>query len=211
MIKYNEEYSLNDNKGKIVFQKGSENAVSAIYNRGTVHAEWDSNLLKGTFIDTVAKGHGLIEFTFKEDSLEARWKGGIKPGPMRGRWTGVLITSGLEKNSQSDERSLPAVFNSADRVEIRVIVQKFDFYAENIVSEKAELLALTGLEFKSIKWRSQSDLVEDYWWKQEDEFYQFLHENGVEYDAKEYSDWYEFEINVLNDKGEIVFNEIIRG
>ena len=67
------------------------------------------------------------------------------------------------------------------------------------------------MEYESINWRNQSELIEDYWWKQEEEFYQFLYENDVENDASEYSDWYEFEIRVVNDEGELVFNEIVRG
>jgi hypothetical protein len=211
MIRYKEEYSINNGSGNITFQKGAENEVSAVYNRGTIHAEWHDDVLKGIFLDTQSKGRGLIEFTFAGDTFEAKWKGGINPGPMRGRWNGVLNTSVLEKNPVSIDDEIKTVFNSSDQVEIRVVVQKFDFYSENIVSETAEIFDLVGLEYESINWRNQSELIEDYWWKQEEEFYQFLYENDVENDASEYSDWYEFEIRVVNDEGELVFNEIVRG
>ena len=211
MIKYNEEYSLNNGSGNIIFLEGGENSVSAIYNRGTIHAEWHSEVLKGEFFDTLSKGKGLIEFIFSETGFEAKWKGGLKPGPMRGRWIGTLQSYEVEKTNSSIDNAIKSVFKSSDQVEIRVVVQKFDFYSENCVSEKAETLDVTGLEYESINWRNQSDLVENYWWREEEEFYQFLYENGVENDASEFSDWYEFEINVVNDNGEVTFNKIVRG
>jgi hypothetical protein len=210
MIQYNEEYSLNDGKGCIVFQKGSEDAVSAIYNRGTIHAKWDGNVLKGTFIDTISKGQGLIEFTFDEDCLEAKWKGGIVPGAMRGRWKGIL-SSAIEVSIPSNETVGRTIFNESDRIEIRVVVQNFDFYAENSISNSASIFGVTGLEIEEVNWRSQSELVESYWWEQEEEFYQFLYENGVEFTAKEYSDWYEFQLTVTDKNGVEVFSEIVRG
>lgn len=210
MIKYNEEYSLNDGKGSIVFQEGSGDSVSAIYNRGTIHAKWDGNVLKGTFIDTISKGQGLIEFTFDEDCLEAKWKGGTVPGAMRGRWKGIL-SSGIEVSTPSNETVGRTIFNESDRIEIRVVVQSFDFYAENSISDSASIFGVTGLEIEEVNWRSQSELVESYWWEQEEEFYQFLYENGVEFTAKEYSDWYEFQLTVTDENGVEVFSDIVRG
>jgi hypothetical protein len=210
MIQYNEEYSLNDGKGCIVFQEGSEDSVSAIYNRGTIHAKWHGNLLKGTFIDTISKGQGHIEFTFDEDCLEAKWKGGTTPGPMRGRWKGRLKSKG-DAPSTSDETISRTIFNESDRIDIRVVVQNFDFYAENSMSDSASIFGVTGLEIEEVNWRSQSELVESYWWEQEEEFYQFLYENGVEFTAKEYSDWYEFQLTVTDENGVEVFSDIVRG
>ena len=210
MIKYNEEYSLNGGKGSIVFQKGSEDAVSAIYNRGTIHAKWYGNVLKGTFIDTISKGQGLIEFTFDEDCVEAKWKGGTEPGAMRGRWTGIL-SSGNVVSIPSNETVGRTIFNESDRIEIRVVVQNFDFYAENSISDTATVFGVQGLEIEDVNWRSQSDLVESYWWSQEEEFFQFLYENEVENNGDEYADWYEFHITVTDENGNHVFNDIVRG
>lgn len=210
MILYDTEYSLNDGRGTITFQKGSGDSVSAVYNRGTIHAKWDGNILKGTFIDTTSKGEGLIEFTFSENTLEARWKGGTDPGPMRGKWSGVIVDNAKQVGEQKEDKE-NVNFQSGDVIKLRVVVQKFDFYANRSLELFVDSLGVENTPYTEVNWRSQSDEVESYWWEQEEEFYEFLYENGVEYTAKEYSDWYEFELTVLNGNGEEVFQDIVRG
>jgi len=102
-------------------------------------------------------------------------------------------------------------FQSGDVIKLRVVVQKFDFYANRSLELFAESLGVENTPYTEINWRSQSDEVESYWWEEEEEFYEFLHENGVEYTAKEYSDWYEFELTVYNENSEEVFQDIVRG
>ncbi len=210
MIHYDLEYSLNEGKGNIVFQKGSGDSVSAIYNRGTIHAKWDGNILKGTFIDTASKGEGLIEFTFGENSLDARWKGGTDPGPMRGKWSGILADVAMHQLEQNENNVFDS-FQSGDKIKLRVVIKKFDFYANSSIELVAGDLDIVNTPYDGINWRSISEDVESYWWEQEEEFYEFLYENGVEYTAKEYSDWYEFELAVFNQNGEEVFQDVVRG
>jgi hypothetical protein len=210
MIHFNKKYIINNGNGEIEFRKGGDQFVSAVYNRGTIHAHWRGDVLAGTFIDTVSKGEGLIEFTFSENTLEAKWKGGTDPGPMRGKWEGKI--SDLE-NPETNQiiNSEINTFQSGYKIKLRVVVQKFDFYANRSLELFVDSLGVENTPYTDVNWRSQSDEVESYWWEQEEEFYEFLYENGLEYTAKEYSDWYEFELTVLNENGEEVFQDIVRG
>jgi hypothetical protein len=99
MIKLNEEYSINSGQGTIVFTEGNKGTVNAEYEiqgnkgKGKINGTLENEILKATFhVDAAA---GLIEFTFTENGFDAKWKQGIEPGPMKGKWTGSL-------NSQSD-------------------------------------------------------------------------------------------------------------
>jgi hypothetical protein len=106
MIKLNEQYSINNGQGTIVFTEGNKGTINALYNikgnkaEGKINGMLDGNLLKGTFhVDAAA---GLIEFTFTEEGFESKWKQGIEPGPMRGKWKGQFgIISNQENNFNS--------------------------------------------------------------------------------------------------------------
>ena len=101
MIKLNEQYSINNGQGSIVFTEGNKGTVNALYtiagnkSEGKINGTLDGNVLKGTFhVDAAA---GLIEFTFSEDGFDAKWKQGIEPGPMRGKWYGnIAVDSSSE-------------------------------------------------------------------------------------------------------------------
>ena len=103
MIKLKEEYSINNGQGTIVFTEGKKGTVNALYtiagnkSEGKINGTLDGNVFKGTFhVDAAA---GLIEFTFSEDGFDAKWKQGIEPGPMRGKWEGKLVSSKTEEKS----------------------------------------------------------------------------------------------------------------
>jgi hypothetical protein len=94
MIKINEKYSINNGQGSIVFTEGNKGTVNAFYtiighkSEGKINGILADNVLKGTFhIDAAA---GLIEFTFSEDGFDAKWKSGIEPGPLKGKWEGNI-------------------------------------------------------------------------------------------------------------------------
>jgi hypothetical protein len=94
MIKLNEEYSINNGQGTIVFTEGNKGTVNAEYEiqgnkgKGKINGTLENEILKGTFhVDAAA---GLIEFTFTENGFDAKWKQGIESGPMRGKWDGTL-------------------------------------------------------------------------------------------------------------------------
>ena len=102
MIKYNEEYSINNGQGTIVFTEGNKGIVNAEYDikgnkgKGKINGTLENNVLTGTFhVDAAA---GLIEFTFTENGFEAKWKQGIEPGPMRGKWSGTIEAEVEKRN-----------------------------------------------------------------------------------------------------------------
>jgi hypothetical protein len=57
MIKLNEQYSINNGQGSIVFTEGNKGTVNALYtitgnkNEGKIDGKLDGNVLKGTFQD----------------------------------------------------------------------------------------------------------------------------------------------------------------
>lgn len=104
MIKYNETYRINNGKETIVFSTGNDNRVTGEYNSGTITGTLVGNVLKGTYENKKNKSVGLIIFEFHENGFDAKWKQGIEPGPMRGKWAGAIIseTNDIKKNSDSN-------------------------------------------------------------------------------------------------------------
>jgi len=106
MLKFNENYSINNGEGSIIFSEGKKGTVNATYeikgkkDTGTINGTLDGNILKGTYHNKIGNSTGLIEFTFNETGFDAKWKQGLEPGPMRGKWKGALSaeTRKEEKN-----------------------------------------------------------------------------------------------------------------
>lgn len=113
MIKFNEHYAINDGEGSIIFSEGKKGTVNATYeikgkkDTGTINGTLDGNVLKGTYHNKIGNSTGLIEFTFNETGFDAKWKSGLEPGPMRGKWEGKLKTdnSAIKRESQHDTES----------------------------------------------------------------------------------------------------------
>ncbi|MFN6037357.1 MAG: hypothetical protein ACK452_02730, partial [Bacteroidota bacterium] len=57
---------------------------------GKLTGTLEGNLLKATFHNTKANATGLMEISFHENGFDAKWKSGLEPGPMRGKWEGKL-------------------------------------------------------------------------------------------------------------------------
>ena len=116
MVKLNEEYSINSGQGTIVFTEGNKGTVNADYEiqgnkgKGKINGTLENNILSGTYhVDSTA---GLIEFAFTENGFDAKWKQGLEPGPMRGKWTGTFGDS-LKKNdieNKADSQRKVAIF-----------------------------------------------------------------------------------------------------
>jgi hypothetical protein len=96
MIQFDKTYDINNGGGSVRFKKLDDDTVEAVYNRGTIMAKWDGDILKGIYDDTHSKGSGIIHFTFIENAFEAKWKSGTEEGPMKGKWNGQLIKSDLD-------------------------------------------------------------------------------------------------------------------
>ena len=110
MIKLNEEYSINSGQGTIVFTEGNKGTVNAEYEiqgnkgKGKINGTLENEILKATFhVDAAA---GLIEFTFIENGFDAKWKQGIEPGPMKGKWTGSMKSQSDNSQSINEKTSL---------------------------------------------------------------------------------------------------------
>lgn len=151
MLIIGEAYSINNGQGSIVFTEGNKGTVNALYNitgnksEGKINGTLDGNVLKGTFhVDAAA---GLIEFTFAKDGFEAKWKQGIEPGPMRGKWSGNL-------NNPDAIESNEYLFNPAT-----------DKFIEYIKSDYVLSSDYNGLI------ESTTDFVEDYSIEFEDDFF----------------------------------------
>jgi hypothetical protein len=110
MIKLNEEYSINSDQGTIVFAEGNKGTVNAEYEiqgnkgKGKINGTLQNNVLTGTF--HVDAATGLIQFTFIENGFDAKWKQGIEPGPMKGKWTGSLNSQSESNQSINEKTSL---------------------------------------------------------------------------------------------------------
>ena len=131
MIKFNETYFISNEESTIVFSEGKKGTVNASYDikgkkdTGTINGTLDGNILKGTFHNKIGNSIGLIEFEFTENEFNAKWKNGLEPGPMRGKWNGKLQGS----------VSKVSIFNIA--IERDTIIQKMELLlTESVASKK---------------------------------------------------------------------------
>jgi hypothetical protein len=100
MIKLNATYQIGNGENSVVFTEGKKGSITGTHNEGTLTGFINGNVLNGTFHNTKVNATGLIEITFHESGFQAKWKNGMEPGPMRGKWVGVL-----ENISDSDQKS----------------------------------------------------------------------------------------------------------
>jgi hypothetical protein len=90
MIKLNTVYSIDNGANSVVFTEGKKGSITGTHNEGTMTGFLEGNVFTGTFHNTKVNASGLIEITFHESGFDAKWKNGMEPGPMRGKWVGVL-------------------------------------------------------------------------------------------------------------------------
>jgi hypothetical protein len=87
MIKFDEKYQINNGQESIIFSQGKEGSITGKYNSGTLTGKLEGNVLTGTYHNQKNNSAGLIEITFHENGFKAKWKQGLEPGPMRGKWS----------------------------------------------------------------------------------------------------------------------------
>ena len=162
MIKFNENYSFNNGQGTIVFTEGKKGTINAEYEikgnkgKGVINGTLENEVLTGTFhVDAVA---GLIEFIFSEDGFEAKWKQGIEPGPMKGKWEGnIAVDSSSELQEKNTNENFNVVFvhvnlgefsDSARRPNMLDIQNKVNsvFYKERDIEFAYDRIELTKAE-----------------------------------------------------------------
>jgi hypothetical protein len=110
-----------------------------------------------------------------------------------------------------------AIASPADKISIRVVVEKYSYRAENSLVSTAHELGVAGKSYSSedyelkISWR-QIEIVDEYHQGLEEGFYDHMHNSGLEIQSgNEYGDWYDFEVVVENDKGETIYKGLRRG
>jgi hypothetical protein len=99
MIKLNTVYTIDNGANSVVFTEGKKGSVTGTHNEGTMTGFLEGNVFTGTFHNTKVNASGLIEITFHESGFDAKWKNGMEPGPMRGKWVGDLMEVSGESDS----------------------------------------------------------------------------------------------------------------
>jgi hypothetical protein len=90
MIKFNTPYTI-ENGDTVVFTEGKKGTINGTYTDATLTGSFDGEVLKATFHNKKVNAIGLMEIIFHEYGFDAKWKSGLEPGPMRGKWEGELI------------------------------------------------------------------------------------------------------------------------
>jgi hypothetical protein len=92
MIKLNTPYTI-ENGDTVTFTEGKKGTINGSYTDSTLTGAFDGAVLKATFHNKKVNAIGLMEITFHENGFDAKWKSGLEPGPMRGKWEGKLISN----------------------------------------------------------------------------------------------------------------------
>ncbi len=92
IIKLNTPYTI-DNGDTITFTEGKKGIINGTYTASSLSGSLEGNVLKATFHNSKVNTAGLMEITFHENGFDAKWKKGLEPGPMLGKWEGILETS----------------------------------------------------------------------------------------------------------------------
>jgi hypothetical protein len=213
MLKLSIPYTIEDGKDQVSFTEGKKGTINGTYRDGTLSGTLEGNVLNATFHNKKANASGLMEITFTENGFTAKWKKGIEPGPMKGKWEGILnidkVSAKVEENVIQDfnieEIIKGGVFSFSKKLlETLENAKKLDedsqysymgnFFAEieNYVSKNKEYAFIERIAIK----RTQK----------------FSDENDFSYypeDNEEQNEKYCFPLNALRNKGliSLVINE----
>ena len=89
MIKLNTPYIL-ENDDQVIFSEGKKGTINGKYSEATLTGTLEGNVLQATFHNTKVNATGLMEITFHESGFDAKWKSGLEPGRMNGKWVGKI-------------------------------------------------------------------------------------------------------------------------
>jgi hypothetical protein len=131
MMKLNTPYNIDNGLNSIVFSEGKKGSITGAHNEGTLTGFLNGNILSGTFHNTKVNATGLIEITFHENGFDAKWKQGMEPGPMRGKWEGTLNSNSNQNHNDGN--------NSNEKVLLEIYL-RYDYPQEEINSFEIELL-----------------------------------------------------------------------
>lgn len=185
MIKLNTPYTI-ENGDKVTFTEGKKGTINGTYSDATLTGTLEGNLLKATFHNKKVNATGLMEITFHENGFDAKWKQGLEPGPMRGKWNGLLQGASSKPTSAAEMSNLTAeqkawieTKDSWDYEEapkewldskdfIRVAMKKdeaiLEYVSENLKNDKELILAAVSnngaaLQYASDKCKDEKELV----------------------------------------------------
>ena len=105
MIQLNTPYKL-ENGDHVIFTEGKKGTINGKHSEATLTGTIEGNVLKATFHNTKVNASGLMEITFHENGFNAKWKSGLEPGPMKGKWNGVLVNQNENEIQNSEEREI---------------------------------------------------------------------------------------------------------
>lgn len=97
MIKLNTPYHVAKDNVTVTFTELKNGAIIGTYPNAIITATLEGNVLSATWLtfhNTAVNSVGLIELTFNENGFEGKWKNGLEQGPMRGKWSGTIVTEG---------------------------------------------------------------------------------------------------------------------
>jgi hypothetical protein len=109
-IKFNEKYSINNGQESILFKEGKGNTVTGEYQGGSLTGTMEGNVLKATYHNQKNNSVGLIEITFHENGFNAKWKQGLEPGPMKGKWKGLMGVDEKPNNSAPESANIVGIY-----------------------------------------------------------------------------------------------------
>jgi hypothetical protein len=101
MIKLNTPYHVAEENVTVTFTEVKNGTITGTYSTGTLTGGLEDNVLSATFHNSEVNAVGLIELTFNENGFNGKWKKGLEQGPMRGKWSGKLITDSNHSDSVS--------------------------------------------------------------------------------------------------------------
>ena len=99
MIKLNTPYHVAEENVTVTFTELKNGAITGTYPNATLTGTLEGNVLSATFHNTAVNAVGLIELTFNENGFEGKWKSGLEPGPMRGKWNGECVSDSAKDSS----------------------------------------------------------------------------------------------------------------
>lgn len=137
MIKLNTPYTI-ENGDTVIFTEEKKDTIHGVYKDSALTGTIDGNVLKATFINSKVNAVGLMEITFNETGFDGKWKKGIEPGPMKGKWLGKLSSfkidddieskaEGLNKNAASltdEQQETSSDFNVSIPHDIKVLLEQ---------------------------------------------------------------------------------------
>ena len=99
MIKLNTPYHVAEENVTVTFTEVKNGAITGTYPNATLTGTLEENVLSATFHNSAVNAVGLIELTFNENGFEGKWKSGLEPGPMRGKWSGEFVSNSVKDST----------------------------------------------------------------------------------------------------------------